>query len=77
MSEAQLKPWRVLRQMTLRMESAGAVVVDATSLLGRREGEEFDGTYIPRMSDDGAHPNDVGHSTIAETLVSIFQEACR
>jgi lysophospholipase L1-like esterase len=37
---------------------------------------ELTGTYLPDLSDDGAHPNDVGHSLIADRLVSLLRSSC-
>jgi hypothetical protein len=73
MSVIQLGPWRELREIILKMKSAGAIVLDATSLLGRTVAGEFDGTYLPGLSDDTIHPNDKAHLAVANELISLLQ----
>jgi hypothetical protein len=55
------------------MKSAGAIVLDATALLGGKTDGEFDGTYLPLMSDDRTHPNDHAHSEVAAELISLLR----
>jgi hypothetical protein len=76
MSQTQLVPWRKLRQMINEKRAYGATIIDSTALLGRMVNDEFDGTYMSHMSDDGAHPNDQGHSAVASDLISILRVAC-
>jgi hypothetical protein len=70
MTEVQLEPWRWLRAELLRLRGSAAVVIDATSILGRQDNGVFDGTYLPSMSSDQMHPNDEGHIAIARALAS-------
>lgn len=69
----QLNPWKNLRRDIIQMSNEGAIVLDATSLLGNRVDGDFDGTYLKSMSDDGSHPNDNGHREIASSLITILR----
>jgi hypothetical protein len=73
MTPIQLEPWREQRSRILALRSTGAMVLDATTRLGHVEAGESEGTYQPRMSNDGAHPNDEGHAVIAADLVALLQ----
>ena len=69
MTEACVRPWLRLRRVILSMRESGAIVVDATTLLGARSlSGEFDGCYRPEYSLDQMHPNDAGHAALAELL---------
>ena len=76
MSPIQIEPWQELRQAILDMKSTGAIVLDASALLGHSTDGELDGTYMANMSGDGLHPNDMGHSAIAAALVMLLQDVC-
>ncbi len=70
MTAAQVEPWRKLRHSILSMRYSGAAVVDATAILGAKtDSGEFDGTYRPGFSSDGAHPNDAGHAAVSYALM--------
>ena len=68
MTDVQLGPWQWLRSEILRMGQQGLTVIDATSILANRRAGTFDGTYLPEMSDDEAHPNDAGHLKVGLAL---------
>lgn len=71
MTIVQVEPWRKLREAILSMRHSGAVVVDATAILGSRsQSGAFDGTYLPEFSTDGAHPNNTGHEAISNALTA-------
>jgi hypothetical protein len=73
MTPAQLEPWRWLRQAIINLSHGNIAVLDATALLGNQADGEFDGTYLPSLSDDGKHPNDSGHAALGATLIQIIQ----
>jgi hypothetical protein len=75
MSEVQLGPWRHARDAILGMRAAGALVLDAASLLGASRDGILDGTYSPSTTTDMIHPNDTGHRVIAEALGPLIQQA--
>ena len=70
MTEVQLGPWRWLREKLLGLRNSGSAVIDATAILGRQENGIFDGTYLPSMSTDQAHPHDLGHVAIARAVAN-------
>jgi hypothetical protein len=76
MSPPQLDAWRWLRRALSELKPADAITLDAAALLGATMDSELTGTYLPDLSDDGAHPNDVGHSLIADRLVSLLRSSC-
>jgi hypothetical protein len=70
-----IEPWRKLRATILSMKKSGAMVIDATSILGAKSAAgEFDGTYVPEFSSDGVHPNDAGHGALVEPLMAVVRE---
>ena len=69
MGDVQMAPWRRLRTQLLELRASGAIVIDATTILGQRKNGEFDGTYLPSLTTDTVHPNDQGHIAIANALV--------
>jgi hypothetical protein len=73
MTPVQLAPWRDLRESILALREIGAVVLDATTLLGHHSAGVLDGTYLPELSLDRAHPNDAGHGALARALVPIIK----
>jgi len=73
---AQIIPWRRLRASIMALRETGAIVLDATSLLGQSSCGEFDGTYLPKYSDDQIHPNDHGHAALAIELTRIIEKLC-
>ena len=72
MGPAQLEPWHWLRAEILEMGRRGAVVLDATALLGRTSFDKLDGTYRPEFTSDNMHPNDDGHAAAAGLLVPLL-----
>jgi lysophospholipase L1-like esterase len=76
MSPSQIEAWQVLRRTINQMKSVGSIVLDASSALGNVVNGEPDGTYRPSLSDDGVHPNNLGHAVIAEKLISLLKGAC-
>ena len=76
MGPAQLGPWQWLRAEILEMERRGAVVLDATALLGSMSFDMPDGTYRPEFTSDNMHPNDDGHAAASDLLVRILRESC-
>lgn len=76
MTPIQVGPWRNLRSSILALREGGAVVLDATPLLGHKSGGQLDGTYRPEYSDDHAHPNDAGHAALATALVPMIERLC-
>ena len=69
MNEEVVRPWLKLRRFILSMRDSGAIVVDATQLLGARSSSgEFDGCYLPQYTSDQVHPNDAGHAALAKIL---------
>ena len=76
MTPIQVGPWRNLRSSILALREGGAVVLDATPLLGQKSGGQLDGTYLPEYSDDHAHPNDAGHAALATVLVPMIERLC-
>jgi hypothetical protein len=76
MTAAVLGPWRRIRDDILAMRLSGAIVVDATSVLGATQDGVFDGTYLPQFTNDQVHPNDAGHAAIAERLRPLLQAIC-
>jgi lysophospholipase L1-like esterase len=70
MTAVQVAPWLALRQEILAMQGTGAVVLDATAVLGNVTNGTFDGTFLPGLSTDGVHPNDYGHSLVATLLTN-------
>ena len=77
MTSLQVEPWLNLRNNILALREAGAIVVDATPMLGHTSGGQLDGTYLPEFSDDHAHPNDAGHAVIATKLIPVIERLCR
>jgi hypothetical protein len=73
MTPVQVAPWRKLRKSILALRETGAVVLDATTLLGHQTAGVLDGTYLPQFSLDRAHPNDAGHAVLARALVPIIE----
>ena len=73
MTPVQLGPWRQLRETLLALRGAGAVVIDATSILGNQENGIFDGTYRPGLSADQMHPNDEGHMAVASAITQAIK----
>jgi hypothetical protein len=73
MTPVQVGPWRKLRDSIIALRETGAIVLDATSLFGRQSDGHLDGTYLPEFSDDHVHPNDTGHSVVAENLVRLME----
>lgn len=73
MTPDRLMPWRDLRQSILELRRAGEIVVDATAVLGHVTAGQFDGTYLPELTDDGIHPNDEGHAAVAGLLKPIIR----
>jgi hypothetical protein len=76
MTPPQVAAWRWLRERILGMGDEAAVVLDATALLGRESAEALDGTYLRGTSTDGAHPNDSGHTVVADALSEIVRALC-
>jgi hypothetical protein len=78
MTDAQVIPWRALRETILGMRAAGDYVLDVTPLLGSTTDGMLDGTYDPRLnvSTDNVHPNDAGHAAIATPLTELVREVC-
>ena len=76
MTPTQVNPWRAVRNAILALRESGAIVLDAAALLGRTSGAALDGTYLPRYTDDQAHPNDAGHAIIASELLPILRNIC-
>jgi len=68
-----LRSWHEMRVAILRLRSEGALVVDGGAVLGRLEGGQLTGTYLPGLSDDGIHPNDAGHALVAEELAHVVE----
>ena len=77
MTEVQLGPWHGMRHAIMSMQESGVRVIDATAALGQETDGMFDGTYLPAMTHDGAHPNDAGHTAIAALLERIIAQADR
>jgi hypothetical protein len=73
-SATLLGPWLELRKGMLKLRDAGAVVVDASTILSRMSGGLPDGTYLPEYTDDGIHPNDNGHQAIANALATVLTD---
>jgi hypothetical protein len=73
MIDVRLGPWRGLREKLLALRGSGLAVIDATAILGRREHGMFDGTYLPSMSVDQAHPHDQGHAAIARAVLDVVR----
>jgi hypothetical protein len=76
MTPVQLGPWRGLRASILALGEAGAVVLDAATMFGRRSDGHLDGTYLPQYSDDHMHPNNAAHAALARDLVAIIEGLC-
>ncbi len=76
MTSVQVQPWRGLRASILTLRQIGAIVIDATQLLGHTLNGQFDGTYLSQYSNDHAHPNDLGHAAIANELTPIIERLC-
>jgi hypothetical protein len=76
MTPVQLGPWRRLRASILALGEAGAVVLDAATMFGRRSDGHLDGTYLPQYSDDHMHPNNAAHAALARDLVAIIEGLC-
>jgi hypothetical protein len=76
MTPVQIAPWRGLRDSILALRDGGAIVVDATPLLGHQSAGQFDGTYLPEYSNDQMHPNDAGHAIVASVLTPIIESLC-
>ena len=52
MTVTQVVPWRRLRTSIMALRQAGAIVLDATSLLGKSSCGQLDGTFLLGYSDD-------------------------
>ena len=76
MTATQVAPWRSVRNAILALRESGAIVLDAAALLGRTSGGALDGTYLPRYTNDQAHPNDAGHAIVASELLPILRKIC-
>lgn len=76
MTPARVDSWRDLRKSILSLRDHGAVVLDATPILGRTTGLELDGTYQPGLTTDTAHPNNAGHAAIAAALTPLIEQVC-
>jgi hypothetical protein len=72
MGSVQLKPWLWLRHQILSLSKTGSIVLDTSELLSRRNSGGLEGTYRLEYSTDGAHPDDAGHSRIAETFKKFY-----
>ena len=68
-----LQSWRQARETILRLRSEGAIVVDGGADLSATDGGDLTGTYRPSLSNDGVHPNDAGHSRVADELSRIIE----
>jgi hypothetical protein len=77
MSKLWINSWQTLRRTINDMKSEGSIVLDASLILGHTTDGELDGTYLAQVSDDGVHPNDLGHSMLAENLISVLRETCQ
>ena len=77
MGPEQVGPWLRLRNGVLGLRATGALVLDAAPLLGGESDGVLDGTYLPEMSSDAVHPNDVGHAALAAELEPLLQMAIR
>jgi hypothetical protein len=77
MTPTQTGPWRKLRDSIIALRETGAMVLDATPLLGRQSAGQLDGTYLPDYTDDQMHPNDAGHAVLAGELTPIIERICR
>jgi hypothetical protein len=73
MGDVQMAPWRRLRTQLLELRESGSIVIDATTILGQQKNGDFDGTYLPALTTDTVHPNDQGHSAIANALVKTLR----
>lgn len=73
MSSTQVQPWLKLRDAILALRDFGAIVVDATPLLGSCTDGSLDGMYRTEYSDDSMHPNDFGHAILANKLSPIIE----
>lgn len=73
MTPPRLSGWQYMRQIILSMKKQGEIVVDATAALGNLQSSEFDGTYIPTMTTDDIHPNDLGHAAVAALLRPVIK----
>jgi hypothetical protein len=76
MTEVQVEPWLKLHKCIMALRETGAIVIDASSLFGRRTEGVLDGTYLPNFSDDHAHPNNAAHEALARELVPIIESIC-
>jgi hypothetical protein len=73
MTTERLEAWRWVRKQIMSALESTEIVIDATALLGNdTEHGDFDGTYLPSLSTDQIHPNDRGHSVLAEALIARF-----
>jgi hypothetical protein len=74
MTAVQVGPWRAVRESVLALRETGALVVDSATLFGNRSAGVLDGTYLPDLSNDRAHPNDAGHAALAQALIPIIEK---
>jgi len=72
MGPDQLIPWRWLREQILDLSKTGAIVLDTSDILSRRNSHGLEGTYRLEFSTDGSHPDDAGHARIADIFKKFY-----
>ena len=76
MTPVQVGAWHELRDAIRSLRTSGAVVLDATRMLGRQLNDVMDGTYQSEYTDDNVHPNNAGHAAISAALTPLIERIC-